>query len=512
MADLPIVVLREIFDFLTIPERLRVRSTCKTWKFVIETFKSPKSLCIYSTSYPYNEKWCFSNEKVAENEMFYLKYHYEAHRRFSLQMRFFRNLERVYLYSTKEKADLFLAEVHQLTQLKVLMIEGNVQFKTLRSSSIEKLSLRTIYHSIELELETPNLNSIVMQSMLSKNDPLVIFRFPSKVKHLECLRFNEKLSQLKNLETLVCQEITFDFQLSEFESLKRLEIWPTDHQLPMVVRIQQERNRLKRNDLELIVSGFREELISCERDRSCLNVTTAYLQQMERNRTKLVGPAPWCASLDIDTFIRHPDRFTDELFEHFPNVIYTHGYSIRRLMYNQPHNRTEDQGTFESRLIEILQKIKPRELELIGLDLTERFFDQIASLESIKRLTLEISLKNFNFHCLLSLRNLEFLRIHRVQTEIFSIDFLCELVKRQKFLYIAQFSVGSLVIFMEFEIRRVNFTPEQLYTPFCLYYDYAHGQERRKKFVTRFSNADEMAVGIRRMSQDEQIQQYFVRC
>ena len=38
MADLPVIVLREIFDFLRVWERLRLRCICKGWKFVIETF------------------------------------------------------------------------------------------------------------------------------------------------------------------------------------------------------------------------------------------------------------------------------------------------------------------------------------------------------------------------------------------------------------------------------------------------------------------------------------------
>ena len=507
MADLPIVVLREIFDFFTMPERLSLRCICKTWKFAIETFCFPKNLCIYSTSYPHKKKWCFSNEKVVENEMFYLKYHYEAHRRFSLQMKFFQNLEKVYLYATEEKADLFLAEVHQLTQLKVLMIEGDVDLKTLRSFSIEMLSLKTFSPGINsIELETPNLNSVVMQSMLSKSDPLVIFRFPSKVKHLECLRFNANLSQLKDLETLVCQEITFDFQLSEFESLKRLEIWPTPWQLPMVEQIQQERNRLERNDLELIVSGFREELVSCERDNSCLSVTIAYLQQMERNRTKLVGPAPWCASIDIEIFIRRPDLIPDKLFGHFTNSDYTH-----RVPHDQPHRRLEDQGTSESRLIEILQKSNPTKLELHGLILTQWFFDQIARLESIKHLILEISLENFNFHCLLSLKNLQVLHIHRVQTEIFSIDFLCELVKRMRFLFKCYFMASNFLIYLDFENRAANLTPEELETPFCLFYNY--GREPggdREKFRAYFRNVDELIAGIKRVGQEEKFRQYFV--
>lgn len=54
------VVLREVFDFLSIPERLKFRFICKVWKFVIEsldeTFSSFESLCIYSIDYPCNER------------------------------------------------------------------------------------------------------------------------------------------------------------------------------------------------------------------------------------------------------------------------------------------------------------------------------------------------------------------------------------------------------------------------------------------------------------------------
>ena len=49
IADHLVGALKHVFDFLSISEKLRLKFTCKTWKFGIETFNWPQSLAIYST-------------------------------------------------------------------------------------------------------------------------------------------------------------------------------------------------------------------------------------------------------------------------------------------------------------------------------------------------------------------------------------------------------------------------------------------------------------------------------
>ena len=212
MADLPVLVLSSIFDFLSIPEKLKVRSACKTWKYVIDTFSTPQSVCIYSVFRPYNKTWCFSNQRIAKKEMLRLNFNRDAVRRLEMNAAFFQNLQKVYLSETGD-TDCFLLEVSQLPRLKVLMLEEyTIAPATLSSSSLEKLFIEC-YEFGGIELDTPNLNSFALQGANCRDRPdcPVVFRFPLRVKHLECPQFTSNLSGLKNLETLVCEEIKFNF-------------------------------------------------------------------------------------------------------------------------------------------------------------------------------------------------------------------------------------------------------------------------------------------------------------
>lgn len=80
---------------------------------------------------------------------------------------------------------------------------------------------------------------------------------------------------------------------------------------------------------------------------------------------------------------------------------------------------------------------------------------------------------------------------------------------RQRFLFLCQFSAGSLYISLDFENRPANLSPEMLDSPFYLFYNYVHEREGTGEFSTWFRNADEMA-GTRRIGQNERLQQYFV--
>lgn len=500
MADLPDVVLWKVFDFLPISERLRVRSTCKTWKFVIETYNSPQSLCIYSIKYPGNERWCFSNKKVTEDEMVYLKYRPDLSCRFCLRQEFFRNLQSVYLYAIKKKVGPFLQEMHYLTRLKMLKVDREITKPTVLSSfSLEKLSLKA---RCEIELNTPNLNSLALWMNSEQSGKTVNFRFPSKLKHLECIKFTSNLSQLKNLETLVCQEVTPDFRLNDVECLTRLEIWPTEQQLPMVMRIQEERTRLKRNELELIVSGFSEELVSCERNNYPGNLwlTPAYLEQIKRNRPKFVGVAPWYACLDIETLLRHPDRVPNELFKHFPNLDYTHWIPADRLP-----SRLEDLGISESRLIETIQISNPQRLDIKVPELTQGFYNQLGRLESVKVLNLRIDLKIFDFDCLLNLKNLV---IVGIQYETFPIEFVCKLVKNLRFFFNSNFYTFGcpIVLLIAFERRPENLIPGALNRHFHInLYDSGTTQFF---FTKSCKDVDELVGEIRSLERNKLLQQY----
>ena len=493
MADLPVVVLRGIFDFLSIPERLRLRSTCKAWKFVIETFDSPRSLNIHSARYPYNVKWCFSDRIVAEDEMLYLNR--QPSRRFSLRMEFFRNLQSLHLYhiyDTKQ-LDLFLEEVNSLSRLKVLMIsKGPVHLKRLSSSSLERLSL-DCYDIDDIELDTPNLNALVYVNNYFQTNEMINFRFPLKVKHLVCVRFTSNLSQLKNLETLLCLGITPDFSLRNFQSLKRLEIWPfEEEQLLLLRRIHEERIGLNRNGLELIFSGLREELVSGARNLFlATTLTPAYLEVIERNRSKFVGHVPLGFCVEFETLVQYADRVLDKLFNgcHFRLARIQHS-TVLALLEN---------GVPLSRLVELLRRSQTPILQ-VGesmpsfssnrVDLPAEFYHQISCFESLDYLEIQIRFENFDFDCLLMLKNLRILRIY---SETIPITFICKMLKQFKFFI--EFSFDLLNYSTLFHIG-IWFDTEDVGELFLLIYGF------RREVIKMCRDVDEVIEEINQMKRD----------
>ena len=440
MVDLPVVVLKKVFAFLDIRERLRVRSTCKTWRFMVDTLSYQQSLCIYSISYPYNKRWCFSDQRVVEDEMIYLKLDREAGHRFDLRMEFFRNLQKVYLYKTGDKTEHFLEEVNQLTRLQVLMIkESWIKLRTLSSSSLERLSLK-LFCCDHIKLDTPNLSSFVLWVdrrgeiyFPPGNHPgIVEFHFPLKVKHLECTEFNLNLGQLKNLETLVCRTITFDFKLDEFKSLVRTELWSLDaFQL-----MRNEKNRLNRASLQIVASGFDGETVAgeligiqeeffCRPERfggSHLELSGSYLKNAERNQWNLVGSIPWNFQVEYATLLPFVSRIPKDFFS-----------KLRISQFNLtefPLNVSEiDQAT----LVELMERSQPSFLKL-NFKLSQDTFERIGRIQSIKSLFVRL---NEKLDCLLSLRNLEVIRIF--DSAKISIDFICRLFKQLKFFSILLF-------------------------------------------------------------------------
>lgn len=478
MADLPEVALRTIFDFLSIQMRMRARLTCKKWKFVIETSNLPRSVCIYQNSYPRNEKWTFSGQKVRKSELVKLRFDRENRYRLDFQMDFLRNLQVVYLYHIGEEADRLLEAMSQLSRLKVLIIErSSIKLKTLSSSGLEKLALKHNRFEV-LQLDTPNLASLILwQRSFGTAIEFAELLFPLKLKHLECLRFEPSLFQLKNLETLVCLKITIDFRLNDFKSLKRIGLWSLDE----FRMVREQKERLNRKALEITASGFKEDLLVaepveaqdnffCARARDVpVWLTAHYLAKIETNSVDLVGSTPWEFRITFPTFARHTGRIQRVRRDFFDK--FQIGYiSLRNAghFHEKPLDKNE---LDQSDLVELLKASKPSEFNLdldLDFSLKPRFFEQLASIRSIKVMSEVAHLKDI--HYLLNFKNLE---CFSISFEKISIDFLCAIVRKLKFLKFLKFSYFYQVtpnkrFFISLEFRKPYEQVKRRGYPICL--------------------------------------------
>ena len=153
--------------------------------------------------------------------------------------------------------------------------------------------------------------------------------------------------------------------------------------------------------LQLIVSGLDEQLVCFE--RSCsrmaqLKLTPAYLEQIERDRPKLVARVPWDTNLEVATLLQYADR-VPELFEHFTNIQF--------LTDRLPVQFEVGDEAFQSHLIELLKRSNTKGLKNSTMNLTQHFYDQLACVESIKYLTIDnCDIEHFDFNCFLNLKAL----------------------------------------------------------------------------------------------------------
>ena len=515
MAELPEVVLKEIFDFLGIWERLQVRCTCKKWKFVADALSHQQNVCIYSNSYPYNERWCFSDQRVAEDAMVYLKFDREATRPFNLRMTFFQNLQKVYLFGLYEKLDLFLEEINQLSRLKVLMIEkGRIKTGILNSSSLEKLSLND-YEIGHLQLHTPNLGSLILLNDCNPDNNILNleFRFPEKVKHLECSEFHRNLAELKSLETLVCISITFDFRLTEFRYLVRAELWSLD----AFRTVQNEKKRLNRTNLRVLASSFDEETVAGEPleiqhffcrprsilERARLNLSESFLERADRNQWNLAGSIPWKFDLDVESLVSL--RFTSKI----PRVFFDK-FRIYEISYSKRNSFENEQ----SALIELIERSKPNTLSASSYRFSRDGVERLSRIQSIKRFYGFCDIESADY--LLRLKNLEYLQIFSPKI---SIDFICKLFKELKFFwYLIFHSSESNGIHLHIDYH--NLSPEdaeaediEADTLYSLNYRYGPislmGDARETRDID-VRNLDELIEEVKRMGQDEIVKSFFV--
>ena len=119
MCELPILVLQEIFSFLSLPERLKCKRVSKQWKFAVESAESPHSLCICGGDFPYKVKWCFSESEVIPEDT--VRSDYEKFFNLNSRIELFRDLRKLFFF--RVEISEFFYDLHLLSKLKVLMID-----------------------------------------------------------------------------------------------------------------------------------------------------------------------------------------------------------------------------------------------------------------------------------------------------------------------------------------------------------------------------------------------------
>lgn len=448
--ELPLLVLQEIFSFLSWPDRLKCKGVSKQWKFVIETAGAPP-LCLYTREFPGKLKWCFSDRDVLSEDTVYLDP--DKFGRLSSKIKLFRGLQKLCLF--RVELSQVLKDLHLLRELKVLMIhhcwkktDENI---TLNLSCLEKFSLKEshffqMFDSIDFN--TPNLSSLVVWNGagLSSQAPTELkikFRFPLQIRHLECVLFDSNLCVLRNLESLICQKIVCPFTLEDFGSLRILELFPRkENELEYIRAIMDEKRRIKRDRLEIIVCGFKDLCVTFQPEDQedqvhsrSFDLNEHYLREVAEHPDKLVGHIPW----EVVCWWSFPAFY--RIFREIPENFIKKIVNFNEIRIGDSKRRRKMKCPNSTYVLQLLAQSRPKRV-IISYDFDREFYKQLVSIKSIEELNVNARYENLDFDLFLELQNLRSLR---VRTEKLPIEFISKIFQL-KFMRSFVFSYSKFYI------------------------------------------------------------------
>lgn len=144
---------------------------------------------------------------------------------------------------------------------------------------------------------------------------------------------------LVNLEELVCQRLDSSFDLNDYLKLKRMNICPFHLTLLDAQRMIEQKERLCRLDLEMLICDFRGSIGTVIRDQIrehgdfCFK-KSAFVAELAENYPNMVGRYPFQITISYPELADHFDPIPDDFFHKFPriNVIVDRGVNEKHFI------------------------------------------------------------------------------------------------------------------------------------------------------------------------------------
>ena len=371
-------------------------------------------------------KWCFSEQNVFCDDILYIDLRKISN--FNSRISLFKDLQKLCFFATHMIE--FLKDLPLLKNLRVLMIYDCFVDPRYTSEPVPRIALESI--SIEkflilyeegveepegqtIDFDTPNLSSLILWDVGSHSsidrDPNVIitpihssFRFPLKIRHLECVEFNSEMCVLKNLETLICQKITCPFPLNDYKSLHRLELFPREErELDYIRAIINEKKNLRRENLEITVCGFKNLLFAPEVEplfgpSLCFDLSKNYLDQIAEHPDKLVARIPWHFRVDFVVLFN--------IFKGVPKDLFEKLHNIHSVFISQ-NEQTGRRPFKASDVLQLLVRCKPKWVTIRNFNFERNFYEELTSIQSIVTLQIKEEFENLDYDHFLKLKYLE---------------------------------------------------------------------------------------------------------
>lgn len=337
--QLPDLVLFELFAFLNLEEKFRLKAVCKRLNSQLTCYLTEiqKRLFDYLDVLSLNEHWGCSNQPVQRGEYIHLKLFLKC-----LTGGYFQSVKCLHLfrlnlnYSNNPLLHLemayrscLLAFLAQLNELFVsdgkfynsiaglfcddYKAESFFDLPGLKAISIKMLPEATGFSSHDLKINSQSLERLVVW-----NCPFRKIRLSNleNIRYIECLHFTKyefQLIPMPNLEQLNCLCLSGKFNLLMYPKLRKLGVCPRKDFLKrgfhrFLRRLIEQKEKLGRFDLEITVSGFKDlSSLATFRGKldSCISGTEFNLKfddvlKVKESFANLISPLPGSTNIYVE--------------------------------------------------------------------------------------------------------------------------------------------------------------------------------------------------------------------
>ena len=320
--QLPDVVLFELFPLLNWEEKIRLKGVCRRFNSLLTDHltKTSRRLFVHDKIVSLNENWGSPDKPVKCGELIHVNLLLKC-----LEFGYFKNVKCLYLYDLNDPAQtpykpsphyqnsILLSCLARLDELFVSDAMEVYDLPNLKSKSLK-------FQCFPVRINSQRLEKLVFWNFW--NDSVSLSN-PEMVRHIECRDFTEKRFQIDsfpNLESLNCQSISVNFQLSNYPKLKKLGVCPSRNDLEeefnKLKRLIAEKQALRRSDLEITVSGFKGiDSTVFEEKIDLLNMKAEDVRKLRKHFANFVGPVPGYTEIFLDPSVdlKNLSKFTRHL-------------------------------------------------------------------------------------------------------------------------------------------------------------------------------------------------------
>ena len=369
MENLPLVVLRKIFEKLTnLNEIIRCSLVCKKWRLVYETYK-PELLCLYTNNFvPLNKKLAFTNGKVNKFNSF----HFTNVKFIDSEITriHFANIKKLIIFSFgtwqrekfgKPKKSL-QSQLNQFKSLEYVEIQDDFFYKSKGKERLNLPNLKILILLIhnnsknQIVLNTPSLQVLIANRLYE-----FTFLFPQQLRYINAGLVNKTKNDFVNLKCLrmvadsVKKSLNNEF-LKNLPSLKFLILFSRfDNESPFQRNLESQKRKYNLNNLKVIEH---EDLFDYKNWRKYIELK----EQIHR----------WPDGFEVD--------FKELINFKVPFNYFEENYLLIKIL-------KIDHVPDQSQLVAFLKKMDFSRSKLIfkyGCNLDQYFFDEIPSYLSIE--------------------------------------------------------------------------------------------------------------------------------